>query len=39
MMIPKWMKLMQCVCGHRVYSQDGTVQECPHCRNKINYSG
>jgi len=39
MTIPKFMKLMQCACGHKVYSLDGATQECKHCHKPIHYSG
>jgi len=39
MNMPKFMKLMQCVCGHRVYSLDGHTQTCKHCYRSIRYAG
>ena len=39
MTMPKFMKLMQCECGHRLYSMDGESQECAHCNTPIKYSG
>jgi ribosomal protein S27E len=39
MTMPKFMKLMQCACGHRVYSHDGSTVECTHCYKLIKYYG
>lgn len=39
MKMPKFMKLITCTCGHKVYSKDGTSQECKHCNKRINYYG
>jgi len=31
MVIPKFMKLMRCSCGHKLYSIDAKPSECPYC--------